>query len=111
MVDQANPWRVDWDTTYNGRRYWVICRHHPKRYGGVEYVLNSQGTDAKRFYAKGFAEAEVARLNGAPAAITRCAAARDGDCSHALCPQLRDGEPGKTGRHCPLDNNQGESDD
>jgi hypothetical protein len=36
--------------------------------------------------------------------LTRCAAARDGDCSHAQCPQLRDGEPRATGRHCPLDN-------
>lgn len=35
--------------------------------------------------------------------ITRCAAARDGDCTHAQCPQLRDNEPRATGRHCPLD--------
>ena len=33
----------------------------------------------------------------------RCAADRDGDCSHSQCPQLRDGEPVKSGRHCPLD--------
>lgn len=33
----------------------------------------------------------------------RCAASRDGDCCHAQCPQLRDGEPAKTGQHCPLD--------
>lgn len=34
----------------------------------------------------------------------RCHAARsDGECSWSECPQLRDGEPGKTGRHCPLD--------
>lgn len=36
--------------------------------------------------------------------LTRCAAARDGDCSHAQCPQLRDNEPHATGRHCPIDN-------
>jgi hypothetical protein len=35
--------------------------------------------------------------------LTHCAAAMDGDCSHAQCPQRRDGEPDKTGRHCPLD--------
>lgn len=35
--------------------------------------------------------------------LTRCAAARDGDCSHAQCPQARDGEPNASGRHCPLD--------
>jgi hypothetical protein len=36
----------------------------------------------------------------------RCHAAgrnSDGDCYWSQCPQLRDGEPGKTGRHCPLD--------
>jgi|GEM_PF-5987150 hypothetical protein len=32
-----------------------------------------------------------------------CHADRDGDCEHADCPQLRDGEPKATGRHCPLD--------
>ncbi|WP_216675155.1 hypothetical protein [Paraburkholderia elongata] len=33
----------------------------------------------------------------------RCAASNDGECSHSQCPQLRDGEPEKSGRHCPLD--------
>lgn len=33
----------------------------------------------------------------------RCHGASDGECSWHSCPQLRDGEPGKTGRHCPLD--------
>lgn len=33
----------------------------------------------------------------------RCAAGRDGDCTHKLCPQLRDNEPHHSGRHCPLD--------
>jgi hypothetical protein len=36
--------------------------------------------------------------------LMRCAASRDGECSHAQCPQQRDGEPRATGRHCPLDN-------
>ena len=33
----------------------------------------------------------------------RCHAGRDGDCSWELCPQNREGEPKKSGRHCPLD--------
>ncbi|WP_342080325.1 hypothetical protein [Yersinia enterocolitica] len=33
-----------------------------------------------------------------------CAAARDGECHHKDCPQLRDNEPMATGRHCPIDN-------
>lgn len=38
----------------------------------------------------------------------RCHAARDGECSWSACPQLRDGEPGATGRHCPIDDGDGE---
>ena len=34
---------------------------------------------------------------------TACHAGSDGDCSWSDCPQLRDGEPVKSGRHCPLD--------
>lgn len=33
----------------------------------------------------------------------RCHAQMDGDCDWKDCPQLRDGEPEKSGRHCPLD--------
>lgn len=32
-----------------------------------------------------------------------CHANRDGECDWEHCPQLRDGEPLKSGRHCPLD--------
>jgi predicted nucleotidyltransferase len=32
-----------------------------------------------------------------------CHADKDGDCDWVGCPQNRDGEPMKTGRHCPLD--------
>jgi hypothetical protein len=32
-----------------------------------------------------------------------CHANRDGECDWEHCPQLRDGEPIKTARHCPLD--------
>jgi hypothetical protein len=37
------------------------------------------------------------------AALTRCAASSDGECCHPQCPQLRDNEPAKSGRHCPID--------
>lgn len=40
--------------------------------------------------------------------LKRCAAAKDGDCIHPLCPQERDNEPHTTGRHCPLDNREEE---
>ena len=38
--------------------------------------------------------------------LTHCAAGSDGDCTHPQCPQIRDGEPKKTGRHCPIDNRE-----
>jgi hypothetical protein len=40
--------------------------------------------------------------------LKRCAAGRDGECGHPQCPQIRDGEPVKSGRHCPLDNRSDE---
>jgi hypothetical protein len=43
--------------------------------------------------------------------LTGCAAARDGDCTHPDCPQLRDNEPRATGRHCPLDSQKGSGDE
>lgn len=30
-----------------------------------------------------------------------CRAGKDGECNWAECPQNRDGEPAKSGRHCP----------
>lgn len=33
-----------------------------------------------------------------------CGADRDGECSALNCPQIQDGEPEKSGRHCPVDN-------
>lgn len=38
--------------------------------------------------------------------LTSCAAGKDGECGHRLCPQLRDNEPAASGRHCPLDSHQ-----
>lgn len=34
--------------------------------------------------------------------LTDCHAGKDGECNHPNCPQIRDGEPEKTGRSCPL---------
>lgn len=47
--------------------------------------------------------AKAASQDTTHAPLTRCAAGRDGECGHAQCPQLRDGEPRASGRHCPLD--------
>lgn len=38
-----------------------------------------------------------------PSLVNSCRASLDGECGWSGCPQLRDGEPKATGRHCPLD--------
>lgn len=35
--------------------------------------------------------------------VIGCKANRDGECNWLDCPQIKDGEPVKSGRHCPLD--------
>lgn len=38
-----------------------------------------------------------------------CQAGMDGDCFWKKCPQIRDGEPETSGRHCPLDTREWEA--
>jgi hypothetical protein len=52
----------------------------------------------------------AAEQKGGASPLTRCGAGRDGECGHTQCPQLRDGEPRATGRHCPLDSEGGHHD-
>ena len=40
--------------------------------------------------------------------LETCHSQKDGNCNCESCPQLRDGEPERTGRHCPLDWNREE---
>lgn len=44
-----------------------------------------------------------ARYSPSAHRMTRCQSDCDGMCTWKRCPQLRDKEPEKTGRHCPLD--------
>lgn len=37
------------------------------------------------------------------AKMGRCRSASDGECNAKDCPQLADGEPARSGRHCPID--------
>lgn len=41
----------------------------------------------------------------------KCHSNGDGDCIWAECPQLRDGEPARSGRHCPIDTEDDDDDD
>lgn len=50
------------------------------------------------------AEREIARqVRKADPNRLGCQADGDDECEWNFCPQLRDGEPAKTGRHCPKD--------
>ncbi|HYE79249.1 MAG TPA: hypothetical protein VEI97_14795 [bacterium] len=40
-----------------------------------------------------------------PEKVSRCMSGSDGECFWKHCPQLRDGEPERSHRHCPLDRN------
>lgn len=44
---------------------------------------------------------EISEIKESPK--LQCHAQKDGDCFWKDCPQLRDDEPKKSGRHCPLD--------
>ncbi len=67
--------------------------------------------DARQYYAveKGLLRRLIAACRKKEPSVIRCRAAKDGDCIWEDCPQLRDGEPRATGRHCPLDG--GDKDD
>lgn len=56
---------------------------------------------AHQIWAEGFMGMEAAVANFPKG--TMCHGASDGECNWAECPQLRDGEPALSGRHCPLD--------
>jgi len=45
----------------------------------------------------------LARYGASLPGDDHCHAHQDGDCTWEKCPQIRDGEPQKSGRHCPLD--------
>lgn len=48
---------------------------------------------------------EIANATAVPSAVLveGCHAGRDGECHWKECPQIADGEPEASGRHCPLD--------
>lgn len=43
-----------------------------------------------------------AKAKRKPRPLKRCQADQDGECCHPQCVQIRDGEPDKTDRFCPL---------
>lgn len=80
--------------------YAIRCGHHHRPSEVVQAMgewVDNQGFDRPTLKP----EFETQHQN-VPPTLEHCVAGRDGECNHGLCPQNRDGEPGKTGRHCPL---------
>jgi len=65
--------------------------HEVVRSIGYE-VAALETSERKKKGARGFVEYKP----------TKCEAGADGECHSRRCPQAKDGEPGKSGRDCPL---------
>lgn len=74
-----------------------------------EYVRQSMDANPEwntgiRAVREALADTEVIAMRRRALGITHneCHSASDGECDWSECPQIRAGEPAKTGRHCPL---------
>lgn len=67
---------------------------------GVEWLLKMvTGSEDPWAYVRIGTESKTVQAGPQP----YCHGAKDGECSWEGCPQERNGEPTKSGRHCPLD--------
>ncbi|MBD3762601.1 hypothetical protein [Rhizorhabdus sp.] len=72
---------------------------------GRTFAIAGVGEEASRL-VESFATQQLAIAADRaanPDWVNFCRAQKDGECSWAGCPQLRDGEPARSSRHCPLD--------
>lgn len=76
-------------------------RHAFLRGDSPEANPHPPGSHEHQIWHDGHAGMQAA-VSGFPKG-TMCHGASDGECNWAECPQLRDGEPALSGRHCPLD--------
>jgi len=79
----------------------VAAFHHNHVSDNQSDVCKSCGLDL-RDSIHNRADKAKAALKGSE----HCHAGSDGECHWGDCPQLRDGEPNKSGRHCPLDDRE-----
>lgn len=113
--DEINKWRERAEAAEARLLVPVKLPKYCERYHWSDGVFNFKEDIIAAICAAGYpVEGEsIATLAPAPAGVVmrppfektleRCAAARDGECSHKDCPQIRDNEPMATGRHCPID--------
>lgn len=65
----------------------------------IDRLLRQAGSEGEPAQSRGARTISLNSLRGGGS----CSADDDGDCTWSECPQLRDGEPARSGRHCPLD--------
>ena len=87
---------------------WAVTRvgEHPSRPGRYEVHVHptaNLGGLAVTYYVRRYNHRRDPYATVDVPPLTGCAAGHDGECASPLCPQLRDGEPRRSGRHCPLD--------
>lgn len=73
------------------------------------WLLRQADVDPYLRQALEAADSPLPTASRSPSPLRHCAAARDGECLHGQCPQNRDAEPAKSGRHCPLDTHEVET--
>jgi len=80
-------------------------RAHVNGDGKPQFYIHPAGADGSTvdFVVDGNTVTPAAMQKAPPEQNNKCChAARDGECGWEHCPQLRDGEPAKSGRTCPL---------
>lgn len=85
-----------------------IERHEPVHWvGDAPTSLHGNGAASFARTTREVAEVTCRLCLTLLAREQRCHGDRDGDCDWESCPQIRDVEPAATGRHCPLDTEDG----
>lgn len=116
MVSKLTVLLYDDDAEDPDKREIAICMigplSHFQRGHGVRVkmdfsIINAEYADSpnRPHVIQGFsgvATTEAGQRMFSPLSIMGCHADSDGDCFWPACPQKRDGEPAKSGRHCPL---------
>lgn len=81
------------------RCLWVVAKH---RQEPLKIPRPDKMYDKRTLASAAMLAHELLGKVQAMPELTSCAADCDDMCDHPKCPQNRDGEPTKTGRHCPL---------
>jgi len=92
-----------WVRTFIPGRAYAFCNRHGRPSitmyldGRIE-MKSPKGLNEAWIYSEVMQESKVSTKP-----LTHCQSGKDGECFDKQCPQIRDNEPDKSGRHCPID--------